>query len=90
MSVTTTCYACGALTPLKCMNPNCLHYFCRAHGDFICADCHLQTHQQQAVAVQHKETQQKVVGGIVAVLVAILIGFLTLCWEIIKAIFQSI
>jgi hypothetical protein len=87
---TTTCYACGHPTVLKCMSPNCSHYFCSNHGDFICADCHQNTHQQQATKAKRQETQQKVVGGIIGILIAVFIGFITICWEIVKAVLRGL
>ena len=87
---TATCYACGQPTFLRCMSPNCSHYFCSNHGDFICADCHENTQYQQVAVKKRQETQKKVVGGIIGVLIVVFVTFLKICWEIVKAVFESI
>ncbi len=87
---TTTCYACGKPAMLKCLNPNCWHYFCSDHGDFTCADCHRQKQYQQSTVARQQQMQQKVTRGIVGILIAVFIGFLVFCWEIIKAVLRGI
>ena len=86
----TVCYVCQQPAVLKCMNPTCTNYFCPKHGDFICGSCHQNAQQKQVATVERKETQSKVAKGIVGILVAILIGFFVLCWEIVKAVFKNL
>ena len=90
MANATTCYQCGAVTPLKCLNPNCSHYFCKAHGDFICATCHIQSAQQQVATVQKQEFRANATGTVLGILGAVLAGFVVLVIEIMKAIFKSL
>lgn len=90
MSNVSTCYKCGITTSVKCMNPDCSHYFCPTHGDFICVDCHQQSAQQQVAAVKQQETRDNVIAVVLGILGAVLAGFIALVFAIIKAIFESI
>ena len=90
MTSMTTCYACGKATSLQCLTPGCTHYFCRNHGDFICAECRQQSNQQQSRTIQGKDTQKKIAEGALAVLIALVIGIFKVTLEIIKAVFKSL
>ena len=90
MSMTTTCYLCGKRTSLRCLNPNCSHYFCTEHGDFMCHECHQQSQTQNTMALQKKETHEAIATGVVGVLIAILIGIVGFFFALLKEIFKSI
>jgi hypothetical protein len=72
------------------MTPDCSHYFCSEHGDFLCADCHQRSNQQQIEAIQQSETRDKVIGGVVGVLITVVVVAVKIVFEIIKAVFENI
>lgn len=94
MSVATTCYICSKPTSLHCLNPNCSHYFCTEHGDFMCHECHQQSQVQNTMVLQKQERRENITTGVVGVLIAILIGIvsftLALFKEILKGIFRGL